>query len=197
MTLKAALRGGMLVLAGATAGCIPLMPLSQYVQYTMVNQSPRPLVRRAPDSVDVFLGRRPERPHVDVGLFEVRRDLDGTSYGYYHRPVGDAVASLRLHGALRGCDAVAVLDFDPSRRYDDSIVRGICAMYTDTQAVETKVAPLAPLPGEGKSCSVATDPYGSPSLISQNAYGPSPVVAQGGCTDPLTCVNQRCVSPYH
>jgi hypothetical protein len=183
MTLRTALWGGMMVLAGSTMGCIAT---PNWIQYTLVNQPPRPLLRRTPESVDVFLDHAPARPHLDVGLFEVRRGLGGD--GYY-RPVGDAVASLRLHGALRGCDAVAVLDLDQGHRYDGAVVRAVCAMYTDAQATQTKLAPPPPLPDEGKVCSIEPIPYGETSLAAQTG--------QNGCTDPLTCVNRHCISPYH
>jgi hypothetical protein len=188
MTFKVALWGAAVLLAGTAMGCF--MPGGPYslVKYTLVNQPPRPLVRRTPDSVDVFLGRPPDRPHVDVGLFEARREL--ADVGYY-RQVGDALASLRLHGALRGCDAIAVLDFDQVTRYDGDVVRAVCAMYTDAQAAQTKLAPPPPLPGEGKVCG-STD--STPSI---GGSAEPMLVAESGCTDPLMCVNKHCVSPYH
>ena len=66
---------GLLLTTGMAIGCITTSSPNAVV-YSAVNQPPRPFVRRAPELVDVFVGRAPERPHQDVGLFEVYQGID-------------------------------------------------------------------------------------------------------------------------
>ena len=59
----------MFLTASATAilGCAT----PNAVVYSPVNTPPRAFVRRTPASVEMFVGKPPTRPHVDVGMFEV------------------------------------------------------------------------------------------------------------------------------
>ncbi len=147
------------------------------VVYSAVNVPPRAFARRAPADVDVFVGKPPSRPYVDVGLFEVYqgRDDDGSRHS-----TEDMLVTLRLHAALRGCDALQVLGVEMAggKQYR-RIVRGVCEMYTDPQAIEADKS-LTPerLPGEGQVCGVY--PSGDP----------------GECPYPLVCLSKICASPY-
>ena len=147
------------------------------VVYSAVNQPPRPFQRKTADAVEVVIGKPPDRPHLEVGVFEVYQGHMEDGSG---RSTEDMIRSLRFHGALRGCDAVQILSIELSGRYLHRVVSGVCEIYTDEQAVHAAiVAPAPALPGEGHPCSV--DPEG--------------VVVS--CTDPLVCEQKRCVSPYH
>ena len=179
------------------------------VVYSAVNTPPRGFTRRPPASVDVFVGKPPLRPYVDVGLFEVYqgRDDDGTGHS-----TEDMLRTLRLHAALRGCDALQVMGVELAGKTNWRIVRGVCEVYTDPQALEAHKH-LRPerLPGEGQSCEVVTaDPtnpaascpdigYGQPCAPSAAvAAGPTeaPMAPPGNCPDPLVCLKSVCSSPY-
>ncbi len=169
------------------------------VVYSAVNGPPRAFARRAPASVDVFVGKPPTRPHVDVGLFEVYQGRGDDDTG---RSTEDMLGTLRLHAALRGCDALQVLGVELAGRHESRVVRGVCEMYTDPQAIEADKS-LKPerLPGEGQSCAVVGAGY-EPTLGSSNAPGSGnasvtgPSYERGGCPDPLVCVASVCASPY-
>jgi len=176
---------GLIAAAGAAAaagavllGCGLTNP--DMVTYANVNSPPRAFTRRAPASVDVFIGKPPTRPHVDVGLFEV---YQGANKAGAPSTTEDMIGSLRFHAGLRGCDAVQILNVELAGKVSWRIVRGVCEMYTDAQAAETagKIAPLPPLPGEGSRCS-PPDPNMTPNMPE--------------CPDPLVCSNRVCVSPY-
>jgi hypothetical protein len=165
----------MAVMAGAaTLGCIVSTP----VTYSAINSPPRAFARRDPANVDVFVGKAPVRPSLDVGLFEVYRGVQsGTG------PRTEAmIATLRVHAALRGCDAVQILGVELVGKTREPVVRGVCEVYTDAQAqaAASQIAVPKPLPGEGASCGV--DP---------RSGSAAPV-----CPDPLVCSSNVCASPY-
>src|SRR5450631_2617492 len=148
------------------------------VVYSAVNAPPRAFARRSPASVDVFVGKPPIRPYVDLGMFEVYQGQDdrGTRHS-----TEDMLRTLRLHAALRGCDALQVMGVELAGKYQTRVVRGVCEMYTDPQAIDADKH-LTPerLPGEGHPCPVTP--------------GPSGVTVS--CPDPLICVADVCASPY-
>src|SRR4051812_21932826 len=86
-----------LCLAGPGCAGVP-----HAVTYAAINPPPRPFVRRAAADVDVTVGKPPARAHVDVGLFEV---YQGSNDDSTRPPTEGMIATLRLHAALRGCDA--------------------------------------------------------------------------------------------
>jgi hypothetical protein len=153
------------------------------VTYSAVNPPPHPLVRRSAAEVDVVLVGAAPRPHVDVGLFEVEQGVrdDG-----YRRSTEDMIATLRLHAALRGCDAIQVLGPDRfavgHHGRSARVLRGVCAIYTDAPAAPR--SPLPPLPHEGERCGVTRGPAGEIPSASET------------CPDPLVCRQGGCASPY-
>jgi len=165
------------VLAAAAIGCAT----PNAVTYSPINAPPRPFVRRPPAEVDVTVGKPPPRPTVDVGMFEVGQGMNDDGSG---KSTASMIRTLRAHAALRGCDAVQVMDVDVVGRNGWRVVRGVCEMYTDAEAGQTPsrvgAAPCGRLPGEGQSCVVA----------SGGSITPPP------CPYPLVCANSRCASPY-
>jgi hypothetical protein len=178
------------------------------VVYSVLNTPPRAFARRPPATVDVVVGKPPLRPYVDVGMFEVYQgsDADGTGHS-----TEDMLRTLRLHAALRGCDALQVLGVELEGKTNWRIVRGVCEMYTDPQALDADKH-LTPerLPGEGQSCDVVTaDPtnpaarcpdmgYGQPCSEPATVAGPTgrPPAPTANCPDPLVCLKNVCASPY-
>jgi hypothetical protein len=148
------------------------------VVYTAVNQTPRALQRVSPESVEIFLGKPPGRPHVEIGLFEVYQGQNDDSSG---RSTEDMLQTLRQHAALRGCDAIQVLGVELAGKYLSRVVRAACEIYSDDEGQRAAAAhhPATALPGEGRSCQ---DSNPSPGLE---------------CLDPLVCQKGRCASPYH
>jgi hypothetical protein len=164
------------VACGAALGCAT----PNRVSYAAINAPPRPFVRRTADEVEVTVGKPPARPAVDVGMFEVS---EGTNDDGSRKSVRAMIATLREHAALRGCDAVQVLNVDSVGRDGWRVVRGVCEVYTDPPAQPAAGhAPTPPpaLPGEGTSCSVETGGD----------------LAVPSCPAPLVCSNGACASPY-
>jgi hypothetical protein len=145
--------------------------------YAVVNSPPRAFARRGAASVDVFIGKPPIRPTVDVGLFEVYQGQEDSGSG---QSTEEMLHTIRLHAALRGCDALQILGVEQAGAAYGRIVRGVCEMYTDPQAQQADKS-LSPerLPGEGQSCAPGSGSTPTPS-----------------CTDPLVCSNNVCASPY-
>ena len=96
------------------------------VVYSPVNTPPRAFVRRTPASVDMFVGKPPTRPHVDVGMFEVYQGRQNDGAGL---STEEMFVTLRLHAALRGCDAVQVMgvEFGPSDALTGCVYPLVCA----------------------------------------------------------------------
>jgi hypothetical protein len=162
----------------AGAGCAT----PNYVAYSPVNAPPRPFRRRTPAEVDVFLSGPALRPHADVGLFDVWQGSYNDDSG---RSTQEMVESLRLHAALRGCDAVQLTTVEGPQYRRRGVMHAVCEMYTDAAASRppASVPPPAPLSGEGQSCVV-------------RAGGPMGGSAEGPCPDPLVCRSGVCASPY-
>jgi len=150
------------------------------VVYTSVNDSPRVLKPRTAESVDVYFDKPSTRVHVDVGVFEIYQGQmdDGTGHS-----TGEMFQTLRLHGSLRGCDALRILGIELAGNYRTRVVRAVCEMYNDEEAVlaAATLRRPAPLPGEGKACGADSDR--------------SPIITPG-CIGPLVCENHVCTSPY-
>jgi hypothetical protein len=85
------------VLALVVAGC------GTTVTSTMINASPKPLVPRAPESVEVFTSGPPQRPYVDVAYLEAEQTTDMSIDG-----TGAFITKLRRHAAEMGCDGVVL-----------------------------------------------------------------------------------------
>ncbi|HTB60084.1 MAG TPA: hypothetical protein VLC06_19560 [Polyangia bacterium] len=170
------------------------------VVYSTINTPPRTFARRAPASVDVFVGKPPVRPYVDVGMFEVYQGQndDGTGHS-----TEEMLRTLRLHAALRGCDALQVLGVELAGKAYLRVVRGVCEMYTDPQAQEADKQ-LIPelLPGEGQACAMPPDPTASTANCSDRGPGltcgppPASSTTPPDCPDPLVCLSGVCASPY-
>ena len=81
----------------AAAGC------GTSIRETVINQPPRPMASRPPETVELFTSGAPARAHVDVAFLEAEEassfSTDGTA---------DMLNKLRNRGAQRGCDAVVV-----------------------------------------------------------------------------------------
>jgi hypothetical protein len=73
------------------------------VYATPINPAPRPLVPRAPESVEVFVSSPPTEPHVDVALLEVRQDE-----GFNRQGTDYMIERLREKAGELGCDAVFI-----------------------------------------------------------------------------------------
>jgi len=169
-----------IVVSAALAGCAT----ANSAVYSAINPAPHAFVRRDPAAVDMFVGKTPARPYVEVGLFEIYAGSDDNGQV---RSTEELLGSLRLHAALRGCDAVQVLGVELAGKYYHRVMRGVCAMYTDAQAQEAAslIAVYKPLAGEGKACTQQSEYGGGINM-------PEPV----DCTDPLVCANKVCASPY-
>ena len=159
-----------------TVGCAT----ADSVVYTSVNESPRALQRRPAESVEVYFDKPLTRAHVDVGVFEIYQGQ--TDHGTGHS-TGEMFQTLRLHGSLRGCDALRLLGIELAGTHRNRVVRAVCEIYEDEEAVRAAATLRrpAPLPGEGKPCGRDSDR--------------SPMITPR-CIEPLICENRVCASPY-
>jgi hypothetical protein len=165
-----------ITMALTTVGCAT----ADGVAYTPVNDSPRVLTPRPSDSVDVYFDKPPSRVHVDVGVFEIYQGQMDNGTGH---STGEMFQTLRLHGSLRGCDALRVLGIELGGTYRTRVVRAVCEIYNDEEGVRAAATLRrpAPLPGEGKSCGAESDR--------------SPMITPR-CIEPLVCENRVCTLPY-
>jgi hypothetical protein len=85
-----------------TIACIAVAGCGVQVEYTQLNAAPLPMKSRAPESVEVYVGNAPARPHVDVGLLEVEEQ---SGFGPGTQALVD---SLRDRAAEIGCDALVI-----------------------------------------------------------------------------------------
>lgn len=174
------MRGGVAgIVTGLTLSLLaPGCAAPDRVVYSQINRPGRALQRRSPESVDVYLGQAPSRRHEEVGLFEVYQgqSLDGRGHS-----TEDMFRTLRLHAALRGCEAVQLLNVELPGKIPSRVVRAVCDIYVDEEGRRAAdvLPPPPPLPGEKASCM----PPGS-----QQSLAP--------CLDPLVCEDRQCVSPY-
>ena len=128
--------------------------------------------RRPAESVEVYLGKPPGRPHEEVGLFYVYQGLHDNLTGI---STEELFQTLRVHAALRGCDAVQLLGTEFVRARQ--LMKAACDIYVDDEGRKAAAAlrPPPPLPREGTECAkLDTQP----------------------CPEPLICETLRCVSPY-
>jgi hypothetical protein len=174
MTAKTLVAVTNVTVVAVMAGCAT----ANRIEYTPVNPAPRSLKRRPLESVGVFVGAPPDRPHVDVGVFEVYQGDTASGAG---RSTSEMLETVKKNSALLGCDAIHVFGIDVvGHRHGNStrVVRAVCEVYTDDEArraAETRPA-LPALPGEGGGCNTG----GGVAL----------------CPEPLVCDNQVCVTPY-
>lgn len=122
------------------------------IKETVINQPPRPMAARPPETVEMFTSGAPARPHVDVAFIEAE---EASSLSTDDTP--DMLRKLRKRGAERGCDAIVIGGLssrDPGLGDSETWVndhpkgrKGIyatCIMYTDVPA---------PGPGPGPTAS--------------------------------------------
>jgi hypothetical protein len=126
--------------------------------------------------VGVFVGAPPDRPHVNVGVFEV---YQGHTESGARRSTSEMLETVKVNSALLGCDAIHVLGIELVGwgRHETRVVRAVCEVYTDDEArrAAESLPALPALPGEGGGCNTG-----------------------GGvvpCVEPLVCENQICVAP--
>src|SRR5262245_59658682 len=70
---------------------------------TALNQSPKPLAPRSPESVEIFASAPPGRPYVDVAYLEAEQQSDMSVDG-----IGAFITKLRRRAAEMGCDGVVL-----------------------------------------------------------------------------------------
>jgi hypothetical protein len=107
---------------------------------TTVNQPPRQLFKKTPESVEVYTSSPPARPHVDLAILEVVEQAGSSEFD-----TGEMLAKLRQLAADHGCDAIHVsgtlnrgpgvdallTDYPASREG----LAATCIVYTDVTPV--------------------------------------------------------------
>jgi len=91
-TLLLAILGGSLLV-----GC------GTFVDFTPLNDPPRALSPRAPESVEVLSSGAPARPHVDVALVEAEQ-----THSLNEQGTGLMIRRMREQAAALGCDAIVL-----------------------------------------------------------------------------------------
>lgn len=85
------------ILTSAVAGC------GTTIKETVINQPPRPMAARPPETVELFTSGPPARPHVDVAFLEAEESSSLST-----DETAEMLTKLRKRGAERGCDAVVI-----------------------------------------------------------------------------------------
>jgi len=90
-------------LAFAFTSALALAACGTTIRETVINPSPRQMVSRPPETVELFTSGAPARPHVDVAFLEAEESSSWSTDG-----TADMLNKLRKRGADRGCDAIVV-----------------------------------------------------------------------------------------
>lgn len=123
-------------LAGAAAGC------QDSVAYTHIGAPSPALVARPVESVEVFLGTPPSRPHRNLGVLQVSRGAFSPD-----RSMDDTVQVARRTAAAMGCEAILITSVDMlGGRHRPSNVQANCIVYTAPPASPSTPAPCPPPP---------------------------------------------------
>jgi hypothetical protein len=103
---------------------------------TWTAPSPRPLSPRSPESVEVFAGTMPARPHASIGIIEVQENS-----GSYAPRTRALLAELKRAAGEQGCDAISLgglvnRGVGPDVIFNDFAAdrqgaMAICLVYTD------------------------------------------------------------------
>jgi hypothetical protein len=126
------------------SGALLLFGCASTVTATPIHHAPRPLVSRAPNSVQVLASEPPSEPHVDVALLQVDQYEAYNPHG-----MAELIQRLREKAAEIGCDAVYIEN--TARRTGDDVLSDLdsrqllasCVVFTppDTSsAVEAEMA---------------------------------------------------------
>ena len=111
--------GSLPLLAGLALGC------GHTVGFTQLEEPPRRLAARAPETVEIFVAEKPARRHVEIGLIEIDKVSPDKSANV------EMVSLVRTRAAEIGCDGVVLTD------------RASCIVFTDPPAT-TSAAIEAP-----------------------------------------------------
>jgi hypothetical protein len=116
--------------AKRTALALVLLPLlvatacTTTTRLTATNPPPRPMAQRAPETVEVYVGTRPARPFVEVGLLDDRRGIFVVDPSGWPWP--RFIQYARESAARVGCDAVVL----ESQGVAKKGFWGTCLLYT-------------------------------------------------------------------
>jgi hypothetical protein len=115
--VKPALRMAAISVACLLVGC------ADTVFYTPLNESPRPLAPRSPESVEVISVTPPSWPHKDLGILQVEQRNPSHT-------VDELLAELRAEAATRGCDAILIISIDRRvGRYQAPSIQASCLIH--------------------------------------------------------------------
>jgi len=123
----------------AALGCAA-MGCEDSVSYTHIGAPSPALVARPTDSVEVFLGTPPARPHRNLGVLQVARGAFSPD-----RSMDDTVQVARASAAQMGCEAILVTSIDTlGGRQRPPNVQANCIVYTAPPVTEPTSAPCPP-----------------------------------------------------
>ena len=119
-----------------------LVACGTHIRSTTLNVSPKPMVPRSPNDVQVFASTRPVAGYVEVAMLQGRQESV-----YSRDEVPDIIGKLRDEAAAMGCDGLILEGRDDITRGDDDGdwhtfegFTGTCIMFVD------EVAHPGPLP---------------------------------------------------
>jgi hypothetical protein len=104
----------------SVAAAIAIAGCGVSAQHSWLNSPPRPMVPRAPETIDVYASGPPSLPYIDMAIIEAGEYDFGTS------TLHDVVSALRTQAARLGCDAIRIGDAT-NRRSGTAT----CAMYKE------------------------------------------------------------------
>jgi hypothetical protein len=134
-----------------TQGMLPLLVLGGCGYSTTITwtaAAPEPLRPRPPESVEVFAGTVPARPHVSVGIIEVQ-EVSGS----YESKSAELLRELKRAAGEQGCDAISLGGFVNKGVGADVLINefatdrqgasAACLVYTDEPSADARAAAAA------------------------------------------------------
>jgi hypothetical protein len=107
---------------------------------TWTAPSPKPLRPRPSESVEIFAGTTPGRPHVGIGIIEVQEES-----GSYDSKNQELLRELRRAAGEQGCDAISLSGFGTRGVGADVLINDFA---TDRQAVSAVCLVYMDAPGQ-------------------------------------------------
>ena len=70
---------------------------------TKLNDSPKPLESRTPESVALFMTAKPEKPYIEISLISSQQTSDFSTDS-----IPQIIQKMRMEAAQQGCDALII-----------------------------------------------------------------------------------------
>ena len=170
-----------------------------YLDYVPTNRPPHRLWARAPENVEVFLARMPERPFVETGILETQQVSLYSTEG-----LPEMVQRMRVLAGQIGCEGLVITGSNDAvtslGRTVDTLkgYRASCIAFTDVEGEPAPAAMPAVLPAAAIAASPAQPAPADPALDKMNEGKPcQPLPGMANvyrCPGSLVCQEGLCTA---